>query len=190
MITTMTIPQQRLIFSLDKIELGLNGNHLPRVLRRCELIHWEVATPDISYFSFFPTSNKGCHRVLDGRFTIMMMDLVQGNAIEFQTSQAPIEGFDNPLGAAVFTGFTLLIPADAELGGNHNVMPSWAKGSGKNFFRMTESIHIGGIEKVDAQIKRLVNRADRFLVIHPAIAVPPDCPAAEPDSRDFQIADA
>ena len=106
----------------------------------------------------------------------MPMDLIKRDPINFQTSQAPLKGFYRPLGAAVFIGLTLSIPTDAELCGNHHIISVPTQGSGKNFFGMAESIDIGGIEKVDAQIKRLLNRANRFPIIHPAVAMPSDWP--------------
>jgi len=66
-----------------------------------------------------------------------------------------------------------------------------AQRKGDGFLRVAHPVHGGGVDPIDAQLQRAMNRGDRGFIVLFASAkfptCPTDCPGSEADGCDGQV---
>ena len=115
----------------------------------------------------------GADGVLDGRFRVHTMLIIEVNDIGAQAAQAGLAGGADVLGPAVdaANGGVRLTADEAELGGEGDLVAPAGDGAADELLVFEGAVHVGGVEKGDAVIQRIVNGGDGFLVVAPAVKV-------------------
>ena len=77
---------------------------------------------------------------------------------------------------------------DAELGGEHDLVAAVGDGAADQLLVGAAAVHVGGVEKVDAELERAVDGGDRFRLAAAHVEVG-HAHAAEPERGDLQLAE-
>src|SRR5258708_4553444 len=110
------------------------------------------------------------------------MELEQFNRVGFEVLEAAFDERDQVL--AVVAAGLVRIEAAAGFGGNMELFAAFFAQLRQQPFAAAIAIHIGGVEEIDATIKRPMQRSQRLLVLH-ATPGAADGPGTEADRRNL-----
>ena len=85
-------------------------------------------------------------------------------------------------------GSPVWIELEAELGGNHHFPAEGSKGFTHQFLVGERAVDFGGIKECDSEFHGRPNQRNHFLLVFSRTLAKAHSHAAEPESRDFQIA--
>src|SRR5207247_613824 len=93
----------------------------------------------------------------------------------------------NVRGASVDAANALVhgIARDATFGREHDLVTAIADRTPDQLFIDVRTVHVGGVEEVDADLDRAVDRRDRFVIVARPVELG-HAHAAEPDRRDLK----
>ena len=86
------------------------------------------------------------------------------------------------------SGIELGIEVEAELGGYHHLSTKGGEGFADEFFVCERAVNFSGVEECYAAFHRCVKKRDHLLLVCRRPVGKAHSHAAEPDSRDFQVA--
>ena len=100
-------------------------------------------------------------RLVDGRVVIGRVDVVQIDVVGCQALKTHVEGPPHvqSAGAPIVRALAHFVAA---LGGKHDAIAAVGQRFTGDPLRFAGRVHVGRIDKVDAQIERLVNDANRI----------------------------
>ena len=106
----------------------------------------------------------GAHGLLDGHQRVDAMLVIEVDHIGLQPPQAGLAGGHHMFGPPI--GHARAAPVGvAEFGGDDDLVASSLKGAREQALIVPPAIFVGGVEKIDAHIQRLVDQAHALFVI-------------------------
>ena len=103
----------------------------------------------------------GAHRFLDGDFRIDAVLVVQIDVIDAETLETGIAGLTHVLGCSIDAeGRAVGTARNAEFGGEHDFVAARFQYLPEQALVGTDAVHVGSVEKVDADIERGVEHAE------------------------------
>ena len=121
------------------------------------------------------------------------MDLIDIHVVRVEEAQAGLQVTPEGAGAAVAHQLPVAIPAQATLGGDHELVAPRSQlrseRLAQQLFRRAEAVSAGGIEEGDAEVERLAGGGDRRRAVD-AAPVAAGRPVAEGDAGDTRPSQA
>lgn len=130
--------------------------------------------------------DEACHAadgVLDGHTWIHTVLVVEVDHVDAEALQARLARLDDVVRPAVHAVGPALALNLSELCRQHDAVAPAAKGAAQHFFVMASTIHIGGVEVVDALVDRIADEILGPAVVGGAVHSRKRH-AAEPDDTD------
>src|SRR5208283_5953753 len=149
----------------------------PRARASFYLAQFEIRQADRSHFALLHKFVERLHRLFERRDSIGPVDEVDVDVIGVERLEAFVDRLDHALAGAVAIVGSVGI-ADAELGRDDGFLAPRAERFRQRFFRRAEAVRLGGIEAVDAEIERAINRFDELGFLDTAVAAA-NLPASE-----------
>jgi hypothetical protein len=124
--------------------------------------------------------------LFDGHLRVQPVLIEQLDGFEAQPLQASLGSLPDSFGAAVKPGHLPALVVEAELGGDHHLVPHRGERFPRQFLIDEWPVSLGGIEQGDAPLHGLAGQLDHRLPIRvwAAMVVHPHAPEAE--GRYFQ----
>src|SRR5262249_56054287 len=105
------------------------------------------------------------------------MQVIEVDHLDTKTTQARLASFINMSRAAIKAyGFSVLVPDESTFGSKHDFLPPLGDSSPHKLFIVSGSIHVCGVEKVDAEFARSISRPHRLSLL----PLPTSLPLAHP----------
>src|SRR5690606_6384760 len=105
------------------------------------------------------------YRLFDRSIRIDSVLIVKVDVVDTETTQAGVASRTDVLRAAADSTFHGIAAAhDAELGRDDRLVSPIAECPPEEFFVGMWAVHVGGIEKIDAEFEGAMNRCNRFTV--------------------------
>src|SRR5207302_8238876 len=105
----------------------------------------------------------GAYGLLDRRRRIDAVLVVEIDHADAQAREARLTRGANVIGlAADAEAAAVFASQDAELGGDHDALAPSLHGFADELLVAADAVHVGGIEKVDAQLESALDRGQRF----------------------------
>ena len=122
-----------------------------------------------------------------GTFGIDPVELVEIDVRDAKSLQARLAGRADVLGPPVDPAHARVsrLAHDAALGGQHHPIAAIADGAADQLLVLVRPVHVGGVEQIDAEVERAVDRGDRLGLVGGAVELA-HAHAAEAERRDFE----
>ena len=120
--------------------------------------------PDRTDFATVDQVRERRKRLLDVGVRVRPMDLVKIDMVGFQSAQRVFNrGHDPSPGSSLMVG--LITHRPAELGREHHVVATPLERFPEDFLGLALGVRVRGVDEVDPRVQRLVDDADRVLVV-------------------------
>lgn len=129
-------------------------------------------------------ANRAGH-VLDGYRGVDSVLVEQVDVIGAEPAQAVFRDRANMFGAAVGALDRAALNIEAELGGDHHLVPAAFERPAQQLLICERAIDFRGVEKGDSKFDRPVDRGDRLRIIEGTVGLA-HAHAAQPKGRNFQ----
>src|SRR5690606_4126688 len=109
---------------------------------------------DVADFARLHQFRHRTDRLLDRRLWIDAVLIIKVDRLDPEPAKTVIARLAHIIRRAVYPSRTGIgrISNDAELGGDHDAVAATANGFADEFFIRIGAVHVGGVEKIDAQI--------------------------------------
>src|SRR5262249_28269169 len=180
--------------STIRVDLFLHApvEHVPTVLRHVDpsrlhaglnLTQAEVGDANGAHLPLLNQIVEGTHRFLKRSVHVWPVDHIHVHVVSIEILHALLDrGYDTL--AATVTELRRFFVTDAELRHDECFLAAITEGLRQRSLRGAETIPLGGIEAVNAQVECSVHRLDELCFFDTAISAA-DLPAADTDSRDL-----
>ena len=122
--------------------------------------------PEVTHLALLDQLRHRAHGVLDRGVRIDAMLIVEINHLDAETAQARLAALPDVLGLAVDAAIAPVLAADvAELGGEDHLIAPAADGASDELLVAAHTVHVGRVEKRDAQIERALDRRHRLVFV-------------------------
>ena len=112
----------------------------------------------------------GTDGVLDGHIGVNPVLVIKVDLVDAEPLQALVTAFADIFRPAIYANKLSLGPPDiAKLGGQNHLIATALDGAAHEVFVDSATVHVGGVEEVDAQIERPMDGGDGFVVVTGAI---------------------
>src|SRR5258706_946780 len=143
----------------DRMHLVRAADRFGPRLRQAELAH----------FALLEQALHRAHRVLDRRIRVDTVLVVEVDDVDAQALQARLASLHHVIGLAVHALLALGVLGLAELGADDHALAAALERFAEQRLVVAPAVHVGGVEEVDALVERVVDDADRFLVVGVAV---------------------
>src|SRR6266508_3446526 len=145
-----------------------------------------LGEPHVADLSGLDQLRHGADRLLDGRFRIHPVLVVEVDVVDAETLQRGVAGLPHVLGVAADAEALPLLVADvAELRGQHDLVPASGDGAADQPFVGEWPVCVGGVQEGHAQVERPVDGRDRLALVAAAVELR-HAHAAQADLRDLE----
>src|SRR5215470_18690649 len=177
----------------EDLALHAPVEHVPAVLGDVDAPHtpaglnllaFEVRNADEARLSLTDDVLEGAHRLFERRLRIGPVHQVDVDAVGAEVREALFDRGHDPRPAGI-AQLRLVPVADTELRDDDDVLSPPAERPRERAFRGAESVALGGVEAVDAEVERPCDGACELRLLDLPIAAA-DLPAAEADHRDLE----
>ena len=126
-------------------------------------------------------------RLFDRRVEVDAVLVVEVDVVDAEPLEARVTGLANVLGAAVDADpAAVRIALVAELRREHDLVAAIGDRSADELFVGERPVHVGGVEEVDTELDRAMDRRDCFAFVGRSVELR-HAHAAEAEGRDFEL---
>jgi hypothetical protein len=124
---------------------------------------------DKADFSFLHQFGHAADRFFDRHVRIDAMLVKQVDRVNAKPLQRSLASPSGVLRATIYSRRRVSIPAHRELGGDHQAVAPTFDGGADKLLVAKRPVHLGGVEKGNAEVDRLMNRSCRDVVVGHAV---------------------
>lgn len=155
-------------------------------MRPAQSLWRRLRKAEITHLSLPHEPRHRSHRILDGRFGVDPVQIIEIDAIDLQALQARLAGRSNMIGAPIDADEPPVWRAHAAaFCGKHQKVAPVENRAADKLLVPAQAVDIGGIEKIDATLDGAMNGGNRLLLIPRAVEVA-HRHAAKAKRRDFE----
>ena len=128
---------------------------------------------DVAHLSLSNQIGEHTHRILDRHIGIDPVLVIEVDRRHAEALQAAFHGSSHILRTAIEAAHERIpgVAQDAKLCREEDIVSPTFDGASDKFFVGVRTVDVGGVEKVDAKLKRAMDRGNRFGVVSPCIKI-------------------